>query len=106
MREKTIILKDASRVNWSTVNRTTDGTEPHSYPGDMNIQLGCLMRIADSVEKMEKPYTMLQDRIKVLENEKKSLQSDNEALQKVARSLKTRVYQLKKDVSMLRDGVK
>lgn len=51
-----ISLKDASRVDW-----VSDPVKPGSnYPGDTNIQLGCLMRIANATEAMATEYTRMQ----------------------------------------------
>ncbi len=46
-----INLRQASKVDWATADQKGE------YPGDTNIQLGCLMRIADATEKMAKKYT-------------------------------------------------
>jgi septal ring factor EnvC (AmiA/AmiB activator) len=51
-------LKEASKVNWCVkVQNAGD------YPGDNNLQLGCLMRIADATEMMAKRYTEMQDNL-------------------------------------------
>lgn len=47
-------LKELSLINW-TVNETAVG-----YPGNPNIQLGCLQRIANATEAMSKNYVQLQ----------------------------------------------
>lgn len=47
-------VKELSRIDWHTEPSTINN--PGGYPGDHNIKLGCLMRIADSLEKMEKPF--------------------------------------------------
>lgn len=46
-------LKAHSRSEW------VPPTQDHEYPGDTNVQLGCLQRIADSLEKMEQPFAKL-----------------------------------------------
>ena len=49
-----INLRQASKVDWVTADQKGE------YPGDTNIQLGCLMRIADATEKMALKYTQLE----------------------------------------------
>lgn len=49
-----INLREATKVNWH-LNQETG-----NYPGDTNIQLGCLMRIADATEKMALNYVQME----------------------------------------------
>lgn len=56
MNNKLINLKDSSRINWAA-----SPLNEFDYLGDMNVQLGCLMRIADAVEIMAKNYTQMQN---------------------------------------------
>jgi|CXWL01.1.fsa_nt_gi hypothetical protein len=51
MAKRNKTLKDWSRVDWST--------EAENYPGDNNVQLGGILRIADAVEKMASSYDQL-----------------------------------------------
>lgn len=51
-----VSLKEASKTDWfATLN---DG---NNYPGDTNIQIGCLMRIAEATEKMASNYTRMEN---------------------------------------------
>jgi hypothetical protein len=54
---KTIDLREATKTKWVH----TPNNPNEEYPGDENIKLGCLMRIADASEKMASNYTQLQN---------------------------------------------
>lgn len=56
---KSIDLREATKVQW--VHTPGPLEQNKEYPGDTNIQLGCLMRIADASEKMASNYTQLQN---------------------------------------------
>jgi hypothetical protein len=45
-------FKEHSKTKWSKPNHS-------EYPGDAEVQIGCLQRIADSLENMEQPYLKL-----------------------------------------------
>jgi hypothetical protein len=47
-------MKELSKVNWSV-----DENRKNEYPGDDNIKLGCLMRIAAATEAMAKNHDEL-----------------------------------------------
>lgn len=53
---KTIDIKQASRSNWVAEPRNE-----FDYPGDENIKIGCLQRIADATELMAKDRQKLID---------------------------------------------
>ena len=55
MANQTIDIKNASRRNWSTST-----VNEHGYPGDENIKIGCMQRIADATEAMAKNHVQLQ----------------------------------------------
>jgi hypothetical protein len=49
-------MKESTKINW--VVETSSGDD---YPGDKNIELGCLMRIADATEKMASNYQKMEN---------------------------------------------
>ncbi len=53
---KRVDLKSSTKINWSAEALNNDG-----YPGNTNIQLGCLMRIADATEKMASNYQRMEN---------------------------------------------
>jgi hypothetical protein len=56
-----INIREASKVSWESPPQ--NGSEV--YPGDTNIQLGCLMRIADATEKMAGNYIQMENELKL-----------------------------------------
>lgn len=57
MAKRQVSIKNESKKDW--VVGIDDNVT--TYPGDHNIQLGCLMRIADATEAMAKNYVRLQE---------------------------------------------
>lgn len=53
---KSINLRAASKIQW-----TVEEKNGSPYPGDDNISLGCLMRIADATEAMAVNHVRLQN---------------------------------------------
>lgn len=53
---KQVSMKDSTKTNWFT-----EPANEHGYPGDKNIELGCLMRIADATEKMASNYQRMEN---------------------------------------------
>jgi len=64
-------MRNESRIDW---NLTTEA----KYIGDEHIKLGCLMRIADSLEKIENPFDRLLSQNKYLESRVEELRKENE----------------------------
>ena len=60
------------------------------------ITLGCMLRIADSLEKMEEPYTEL---LQTIENYK-DLEIENKKLKKTIAGLKGHITKLKNSPSL------
>lgn len=90
---KKINLREATKVQWVHIQNELD---PSEYPGDENIKLGCLMRIADASEKMASNYTQLQneiDRYKRWYNEERDA---NEKLKRTISSLRGVITRLKR----------
>lgn len=81
-------LRDKSRRNWKSDDSTTE-----------NIQLGCLLRIADATELMAKRHT---DLIKELEWMSEVCQERGERIRQLERSLsehKGQITRLKKQLA-------
>lgn len=53
---KTVDLRESSKTKWTL---SLPDNQKGDYPGDANIELGCLMRIADSVDLMAKNHAQL-----------------------------------------------
>lgn len=49
-------MKDSTKTDWFA-----EPANEHGYPGDKNIELGCLMRIADAAEKMASNYQRMEN---------------------------------------------
>lgn len=88
---KPINLREASKVNWETPSTDKE------YPGDTNIQLGCLMRIADNTDKMAANYIQMENELKLYkrwyEEEKaksKNLERRNAGLRGALTKIKNR----------------
>ena len=86
MAQKT--LKDHSRTQW------TEHGDP--YPGDENVKLGCLQRIADATEEMAKNHVRMQDQINYLDKRCKLLTEEAERLRRSNTALRGRITRLKK----------
>lgn len=61
-----------------------------------NIKVGALQRIADSLERMEKPHLDLIRKVEYLDRRRKELRDEVESLKRRNRSLKGWVTRLKK----------
>lgn len=85
--------KEQSRANWGA-----DFKEGEQLSRDQ-IQLGAILRIADSLEKMEKPYAQLLDSVNYLRNSNKELQYDNSVLKKQVAAFKGIINKMKKERS-------
>lgn len=81
-------LKEFSKTSWYTSG------DP--YPGDENIKLGCLQRIACSLEKMEEPYTRLLEDIEYLRTSGRVKNERIAKLEKTVAAYKGIVRRMKK----------
>lgn len=71
-------LKNASKVNWYTTVK-----QEGEYPGDENVKIGCLQRIANATEAMAENYVYLQrDRDKY----KRWYEQDQATIKRLVRS--------------------
>lgn len=82
-------LREASKKNWHV--ETVNG-----YPGDTNIQLGALMRIADATEKMASNYTTLQNDLAFYKRRFNEERAANERMARRISSLQGWITRLKK----------
>ena len=83
-------LKKASRVEWyAQVVKEGD------YPGDTNVMIGCLQRIADATEAMAKNYIRLQDDNEWLKKSRDRWQKDYEHMKKSNAALRGWIKKLK-----------
>lgn len=87
---KSVNLKESTKINW-TVQLNGDS----NYPGDENIKLGCLMRIADATEKMAQNYTKLQDELSLYKKWYKERGDTIEYLRRQNRALRGHLTRLK-----------
>lgn len=88
---KFISYKEGSRKDWGT-DLDVDGGE------DINggqIKLGAILRIADSLEKIEKPYQKLIERNDWLSKRNNRLMEENNRLRNSNTGYKSRVTRLK-----------
>jgi hypothetical protein len=80
-------LRESSKKNWTTVPENANG-----YPGDENLKLGCLLRIADASELMANNIASLmsqRDRLKELYGQER----------RTAISLRGQITKLKKQLA-------
>ena len=84
-------LKDASKKNW-----TAPVDKEGGYPGDENVKIGCLQRIADATEAMAKNYTDMQNSLDWLKQDRKRLQARNETLIRSNNALRGHINRMKK----------
>lgn len=85
-----IYLKEASTKNWFISSENG-----HEYPGDTNIQLGCLMRIAAATEAMASNYLQLQNELKYWKKLSEDRYNTVLKLQRSNSSLKGHIKRLK-----------
>jgi hypothetical protein len=64
-----------------------------------SIQTGCIQRIADSLERMEKPYLDLIRKAEYLEKKNRELRSEIQLLENRNRSLKGWVTRLRNNIN-------
>jgi hypothetical protein len=83
-------IKTASKVEWHT---TLDNAG--AYPGDTNIQLGCLMRIADASEKMATNFIFLQNERDTYKRWYDNAQGEIKALTKSNAALRGHIKRIK-----------
>ena len=76
-----IFLKEVSKKNWFIY---TD----NNYPGDENIKLGCLMRIADATELMSINHNNLINENKFYKNLSQNQSETIRSLKNTIRTLK------------------
>lgn len=84
-------LKEASKTNWATSPLNGDG-----YPGDENIKIGCLQRIADATELMAKDRQRLIDDLEWTKRSRDSWQKTAERLERSNAALRGVITKLKK----------
>lgn len=89
---KTIYIKEATKVDWGLTKNEGES----DYPGDTNIKLGCLMRIADATELMAKNYLALQNDMAMYKRWYESEKKDNATLLKRNAALRGYINRLKK----------
>ncbi len=83
-------LKESSKIDWQT-----PVDEKNKYPGDKNIELGCLMRIADATEKMASNYIQLQNDLDWYKKRYETEQKTSVNLNRKIASLKGVITKLK-----------
>lgn len=83
-------FRDESRKNYGC---DVEGAEGLSLE---RLNTGSLMRIADSLEKMEQPFTRLLDEIEYFRRRNKALNADIEFLRRSNAALKGQITKLKK----------
>jgi exonuclease VII small subunit len=82
---------EASKVEWHPEGNPSDG-----YPGHERIQLGCLQRIANSLEKMEQPFTKLLSDVEYLKRCHKELSASNQRMAKRIAAYRGVINKMKK----------
>ena len=87
---KTISFKEASKTDW-----VVEVADEIKYPGDKNIQLGCLMRIASATEAMAKSHTDLILEKERLKTTKEYYRTEYEAAKRREAALKGHITRLK-----------
>lgn len=83
-------LRDASKTNWASEANNV------GYPGDENIKLGCLMRIADATELMAKNFLRMQSDLDYLSKRTREQNATIERLNRVNASLRGHLTRAKK----------
>jgi len=84
-------LKKASRIDW-----VADVKEEGAYPGDKNVELGALMRIADATEAMAKDHQNMLDNLAYYKQRIERLSSDNDYLRRSNNALRGHINRMKK----------
>lgn len=82
--------KELSITNWGR-NLSED-----ENPNRDDLKLGCLLRMADSMEAMAKNHVKLQDDYNYMKERRDYWQSEAESLQRKIRSMKGVITKLKK----------
>ena len=79
-----------SKINWGT-------TVEENVPLDNDqIQLGALLRIADSLENMEQPFKKLLEDVEFYRNSARALSDRNESLKRRVAALQGVITKMKK----------
>lgn len=85
-------IKQATRTNW-----TVETSHPAKYPGDENIKIGCMQRIADATELMAKDRQKLIDDYDYLKRNRDYYRERCAKLEKSNAGLKGVITKLKKN---------
>ena len=81
-----------SKESWSNQNST-------AYPGDAEMQIGCLQRIANSLEKMEKPFQQLVSERDYFSRKSDRLSNENDRLRRQVAAYQGIIKRMKKQRS-------
>lgn len=84
-------FKDESKLDWGT-----DDKDNNKILSMEQIQLGCLLRIADSLEKMEQPYIDFLQDIEYY----KEFEIENKKLKRTIAGLKGYLNKTKKELKV------
>jgi hypothetical protein len=90
-----VSLKDASRRNWHAE------ANENGYPGDENIKIGCLQRIADSAETMAKSYDHMREDRDWWREKAQRCRAREEACKRSNAALRGRITKLEKQIAVL-----
>lgn len=84
-------LKKASKVNW-----TATVSKEGEYPGDMNVVIGCLQRIAEASEMSARRNVDLQNENDFIKKSRDSWQAESERLYRKITAMKGVITKLRK----------
>lgn len=90
---KNVNIVEASKKTWSA--KVADNTE---YPGDTNIQLGCLQRIATATEAMAVYHVKMQEDYNYLKRNRDMYRKNYEMQVASNRALRGVITKLKKQL--------
>ena len=83
-------LKDHSRTNWTVKN------DDQSFPGNEQVIIGCMQRIADATEKMASKYTQMESDLEYHKMRDKGQRATIAKLERSNAALRGHINRLKK----------